>query len=124
MILGTDLSSALKALAEVQHASNGIVSIRADRSRAVPILREALAAWNKPNPYKAGDILKAASHSALWKSSVGHVIVVKVLPETESDTDDSVVQSWDMTILALQDSGAAVEYTAHSRDFELVEPAT
>lgn len=121
MSIQDDVIGQLVAMAAASRSGDDN-SIRADRSRAVPILREALGAWNNPNPFRPGDIIRVAKHSALWKTSMGYAIVVCSTSE-HVEFDENVVQSYNMRILALQDTGAAVEYRAHSRDFDLVEAA-
>ena len=122
IVSGDDMMRALMAHVGANSGTQQGNSMRTDKDRAVPLLRDALSAWNAPNPFKHGDIIKVAQHSAIWKASMGHSIVV-FTHKPESEFDENVVQSFNMRILALQDNGAAVEYRAHSRDFELVEAA-
>lgn len=106
-----------------QKAAN---EMKVDPDRAHPILDAALHAWDKPCPFKRGDIISRAPHSSLWKSDVGHAIVVRTFPTMEMPmpiNGSLCVVSYDMHILFIEDNGCCTEYRAHSRDFDLVRDA-
>ncbi len=98
---------------------------RHDPTRAIPILRDALAAWDNPCPFKRGDILMVARHSAVWKPTMGHVIVLRThaLEQEVLDDPGDLVKSYDMRVLAIHENGSILEFAVHSRDFVLVENA-
>lgn len=99
--------------------------LRQDVARAVPILRDALAAWDAPCTFKRGDVLKVAPHSGIWKKDMGHVIVVRTHERHDAVVDSpmDLVKSCDMRVLITHDDGSVHEFAAHSRDFVLVETA-
>lgn len=112
-------------LAEAQISLNNGDSAhqyRTDISRAAPALRDWLVAWDKPNPFNRGDIVKAHK-SSLWRENLGHVIVLATHARTEVTMQEHFVLSHDMRVLALESGGLAREVMVHSRDFELVERA-
>ena len=83
-------------------------------------LRHALDAWDEPNPFVRGDIVRPAPHSNFWRQSLGTGIVLRTHPVESSPNDDHRIISFNMRVLVLGSSGAVHEIQAHSRDFELV----
>lgn len=95
-----------------------------DPERAIPALRDHLARWDVPCPFKVGDILKVAPYATIWKQAAGLAIVRDILPaDRRRREEDHMVMSYDMSILMLEDNGTAREFDAHSRDFILHEKA-
>lgn len=94
-----------------------------DPDAVIATLRDALDAWNRPNPFCRGDIVRPAPHSSFWRPSLGTGIVLRTHAHEESPNDDHRIISFDMRLLVLGSSGTAHEVQAHSRDFELVCPA-
>lgn len=85
-------------------------------------LKAAFESWDKPCPFKAGDLVRPAKHSGSFKEEAGICMVLRVLPERieRHTSPDQPIMSCDMRILAVHDRGQVTEYEAPSRDFELV----
>jgi len=103
---------------------HAIDSVRSEKGRddsvTAQILRDALAGWGAPCPFKAGDIVRPAKHSGSWKATLGLCIVMRLESGEAIDTSSSHPVSWDMRMIAISDNGATSEILGHSRDFELV----
>lgn len=109
------------------HLENGQDSedICMDLSKSRQILKDALVAWDKTNPFEVGDILKPAKHSSTFRATLGHVMVLRKFDREEVEVGDQFINilSFDMRILSIRDNGVVIEMQAHSRDFDLVERA-
>lgn len=85
------------------------------------VLLDHLKAFDKPCPFKVGDLVQPTEHNPTWFLSMGLGIVTEILatPERAHIGDMSnVVYRYDMLILVAKPDGAVVEYRVDSRDFE------
>lgn len=119
--LNKALENALKDAEEKREAALPCANLDAART----ILADAARAWDEPNPFSVGDIIKPAPHSGMWGPRFGFVRVRRIYARVRMEPDDiHRIVSHDMTVLAVSDSGTVGEFLADSRDFELVEKAS